>query len=106
MHSPSKAATTVLARRSDVDERRYGRAPFVEDDLDEADFYAGQGMFSEAMGSLRVLAESHPNHPLILAKMRDVAALTRHGDHVSPPTNRGEAIETVDASFVALDRPA
>src|SRR5580704_2050599 len=77
-------------------------APFVEDDLDEADFYAGQGMFSEAMGSLRALAERHPDHPLILAKMRDVAAL-EHGDGISPPTNQGESIETVDASMVSLD---
>ncbi len=77
-------------------------APFVEDDLDEADFYAGQGMFSEAMGSLRALAERHPDHPLILAKMRDVAAL-EHGDGISPPTGQGEASETVDASLVALD---
>jgi len=72
---------------------------FVEDDLDEADFYSGQGMYSEAMASLRTLAERHPNHPLILAKMRDVNAL-HNGDAISPPTGQGEGIETVDANML------
>jgi tetratricopeptide (TPR) repeat protein len=46
----------------------------VEDDLDEADFYTGQGMYPEAMDALRTLLDRHPNHPLILAKMREVQA--------------------------------
>jgi pilus assembly protein FimV len=76
-------------------------APFVEDDLDEADFYAGQGMYSEAMASLRSLAEHHPNHPLILAKMRDVDAL-EHGDAISPPTGRGDGLDTMDADAALI----
>ncbi|HTR56107.1 MAG TPA: tetratricopeptide repeat protein [Kofleriaceae bacterium] len=47
----------------------------VEDDLDEADFYASQGMYPEALDALRVLLERHPNHRLILTKMREVEAL-------------------------------
>jgi tetratricopeptide (TPR) repeat protein len=47
----------------------------VEDDLEEADFYSGQGMYPEAMDSLHALLQRYPNHPLILAKMRDVQAL-------------------------------
>ncbi|HEY1546413.1 MAG TPA: hypothetical protein VGG28_01265, partial [Kofleriaceae bacterium] len=74
-------------------------APFVEDDLDEADFYAGQGMYPEAMASLRALAERYPNHPLIMAKMRDVDAL-EHGDAISPPTGQGGDLETMDAAMI------
>jgi pilus assembly protein FimV len=76
--------------------------PLVEDDLDEADFYSGQGMYSEAMASLRSLAERHPDHPLILAKMRDVSAL-HNGDAISPPTGQGDPIETVDANFLPTE---
>jgi tetratricopeptide (TPR) repeat protein len=47
----------------------------VEDDLDEADFYAGQGMYDEAMESLRGLLDRFPNHRLILAKMHEVEAM-------------------------------
>jgi tetratricopeptide (TPR) repeat protein len=46
----------------------------VEDDLDEADFYAGQGMYDEAMESLRGLLDRFPNHRLVLAKMHEVEA--------------------------------
>ena len=47
----------------------------VEDDLDEADFYAGQGMYSEAMDVLRGLLARYPNHRLIKTKLRDLEAL-------------------------------
>jgi tetratricopeptide (TPR) repeat protein len=78
-------------------------APLVEDDLDEADFYAGQGMFSEAMISLRSLAERHPNHPLILAKMRDVEALHEGDVDGGSASVQSEPIETIDASLVSAD---
>lgn len=47
----------------------------VEDDLDEADFYSGQGMYPDAIDVLHVLLERYPNHPLILNKLRDVEML-------------------------------
>jgi tetratricopeptide (TPR) repeat protein len=47
----------------------------VEDDLDEADFYVGQAMYNEAREVLVSLLERYPNHPLILAKLRDVETL-------------------------------
>jgi tetratricopeptide (TPR) repeat protein len=56
-----------------VDTKR--AASLVEDDLDEVDFYAGQGMFPEAMDALRILLARHPNHPLIIAKVREVQGL-------------------------------
>jgi tetratricopeptide (TPR) repeat protein len=47
----------------------------VEDDLDEADFYTGQGMYGEAREVLVNLLERYPNHPLIHTKLRDVETL-------------------------------
>src|SRR5262249_6147682 len=44
----------------------------LEDDLDEADFFVTQGLASEARSILRELLGRHPNHPLILAKLRDL----------------------------------
>lgn len=64
----------------------------VENDLDEADFYAGQGMYAEALESLRQLLAHYPNHPLILAKMRDVAALAE-----GHPLDHDPALDTPPA---------
>jgi tetratricopeptide (TPR) repeat protein len=53
-----------------------GRAEsLVEDDLEEADFYASQGMYDEAIEALQVLLARYPNQPLILAKLRDIQAM-------------------------------
>jgi pilus assembly protein FimV len=48
----------------------------VEDDLDEADFYTGQGLYPEAMELLRALLERYPNHRLIQAKLREIEVLS------------------------------
>jgi tetratricopeptide (TPR) repeat protein len=69
----------------------------VEDDLDEADFYAGQGMYEEALESLRALLDRFPNHRLILAKMHEVEALA--GGHGLPP------LETPPAGNIPGDIP-
>lgn len=47
----------------------------VEEDLEEADFYASQGMYAEAIDVLNALLQRHPNHRLLLAKIREVEAL-------------------------------
>jgi pilus assembly protein FimV len=54
----------------------------VEDDLDEADFYAGQGMYAEAMDVLRGLLARYPNHRLIQTKLREIEAMA-HGEEPS-----------------------
>jgi tetratricopeptide (TPR) repeat protein len=46
----------------------------VEEDLEEADFYANQGMYPEALESLNGLLARFPNNRLILAKMREIEA--------------------------------
>lgn len=47
----------------------------VEDEVEEADFYASREMYPEAIDSLRALLKRYPDHPLILAKLADVEAM-------------------------------
>ncbi|HSN24746.1 MAG TPA: tetratricopeptide repeat protein, partial [Kofleriaceae bacterium] len=72
----------------------------VEDDLDEADFYAGQGMYPEALESLHALLERFPNNRLVLAKIHEVEALA-NGEHIpleTPPAGNDAHIPVqVDA---------
>ncbi len=49
----------------------------LEDDLEEAEFYSSQQMYDQAAEILRQLAGRFPNHPLIAAKQRDLAAAIR-----------------------------
>jgi pilus assembly protein FimV len=53
----------------------------LEDELEEAEFYASQHMVRQAQEILRSLAARYPHHPLILAKLRDLTA--------PPPTSTG-----------------
>jgi tetratricopeptide (TPR) repeat protein len=47
----------------------------LEEELDSADFYAGQGMYAEALDVLRDLAHRYPNHRLLGVKLAEVEAL-------------------------------
>ncbi|MEO8839956.1 MAG: tetratricopeptide repeat protein [Kofleriaceae bacterium] len=67
---------------------------FVEDDLDEADFYAQQGMFPEAMDALYALLERYPDHPLVLNKMREIQALERGEQPIVHTPAAGHEVET------------
>lgn len=72
----------------------------VEDDLEEVNFYADQGMYAEAIDSLRGLFDRYPNHPLLLAKLRELEALEQGIEPVmhTPPGGQpaGEAAAAVD----------
>ncbi len=46
----------------------------LEDDLDEADFFLSQSLFSEALEIVDPLMERFPNNPLVLAKQEEIAA--------------------------------
>ncbi|CAN5139403.1 hypothetical protein BH11MYX1_BH11MYX1_03910 [soil metagenome] len=83
----------------------HGAEGLVEDDLDEADFYAGQGMYPEAMDALRTLLQRHPDHPLVQAKMLEVHALERGEPPVQTPVVDVEIPieETGGTSALALD---
>jgi tetratricopeptide (TPR) repeat protein len=52
----------------------------LEDDLDEAEFYASQRMFGEAIDLLNTLLIRVPGHRLVLAKLREVEALAAGGE--------------------------
>ena len=60
----------------------------VEDDLDEAEFYASQGMYQEAIDLLHILLQRYPNHRMIRAKLAEVEALAG-----GPGTQGTDAIE-------------
>jgi tetratricopeptide (TPR) repeat protein len=47
----------------------------LEDELDEAEFYSGQGMYAEALDLLNSLLERFPGHRMVLAKLREVEGL-------------------------------
>jgi tetratricopeptide (TPR) repeat protein len=65
-----EAATPVGARQESL----------VEDDLDEAEFYASQGMYAEAYDVLNALLQRYPNHRMILAKLAEIEALSQGAD--------------------------
>src|SRR5262249_57290105 len=52
----------------------------MEDELDEAEFYASQRMFSEAIDLLNNLLTRYPGHRMVLAKLREVEALAAGGE--------------------------
>jgi tetratricopeptide (TPR) repeat protein len=51
----------------------------IEDELDEAEFYAGQGMYAEAVDLLNGLLARFPGHRMVLAKLREVEAAAADG---------------------------
>jgi pilus assembly protein FimV len=56
----------------------------LEDELEEAEFYSSQRMFAQASEILRNLSARFPHHPLIAAKLRDVAAASRAPESLEP----------------------
>lgn len=54
-----------------------GLAPDVEAGLDEVEFYVSQGMYNEALDSLRNLLAIHPEHPLVLERWEELQALAQ-----------------------------
>ena len=64
----------------------------IEDELDEAEFYAGQGMYPEATDVLNSLLARFPGHRMVLAKLREVEAAAS-GD---PGTDVGAGVAGVD----------
>ncbi|MDQ3340392.1 MAG: tetratricopeptide repeat protein [Myxococcota bacterium] len=51
----------------------------VEDELDEADFYSGQGMYPEAAEVLRNLLDRYPGHRMATAKLHEIDSMAGGG---------------------------
>lgn len=88
----------------------------IDDDLDEADFFMAQGLYSEARNILNGLLASHPNHPLLMAKLQEIDELERAGHGMMPsgglgggasPTQPGDrhSHQSVERPTVMLERP-
>ncbi|MDB4956866.1 MAG: repeat-containing protein [Myxococcales bacterium] len=92
-------ADIVEVDESDIDQPRAEST--VEDDLDEADFYASQGMYPEALDVLRGLLERYPHHPLVNAKAREME-LQVHGV-VTPPAGNNGAVDTGTSEPLDID---
>jgi pilus assembly protein FimV len=102
-YEPTTAAQPLEEEESTVIPDGVDEVPraetLIEDDLDEVDFYAGQGMYAEAMDSLRTLFERYPNHRLLLAKMREIEALASGIEPVAletPPSGNRAGSVPVD----------
>jgi pilus assembly protein FimV len=67
------------------DQQRDASATSLEDDLDEADFFVGQGLWEEARDILRGLLQRFPHHPLLSAKLRDVEAMSAGAEPADGP---------------------
>ncbi len=63
----------------------------LDDDLDEADFFVAQGLFSAAHELLQNLLKSHPGHPLITAKIQEVAEFERSAGMSAGVPTRAES---------------
>jgi pilus assembly protein FimV len=75
----------------------------VEDDLDEADFYAGQGMYGEARDVLQTLLARYPHHRLVSAKLREIEALA--GGHEEPIEVGQDSIEQEIPAGMGMHAP-
>lgn len=69
-----------------------------ENDLDEADFYLGQGMYAEAHDALHAMLLRYPNNKLILTKLREV-----EGSMIAPDPLAAGALMDVELGVDGLD---
>ncbi|MDQ3365125.1 MAG: tetratricopeptide repeat protein [Myxococcota bacterium] len=82
----------------------------VEDELDEADFYSGQGMYADAIDVLRSLLDRYPGHRLATAKLQEISVIAGGHDRAIEPlldaveeTGGTDAIDLDDIEEVAAD---
>jgi pilus assembly protein FimV len=83
--------TAVEVAEAQAPVRRAGTHPGmkgsggIDDDLDEADFFVAQGLFDSAREILQHVLATHPNHPLILAKLEEIDEIERSSAGGSAP---------------------
>lgn len=73
----------------------------IDDDLDEADFFVAQSLYDSAREILQNVLATHPNHPLILAKLEEIDEMER-GAGASPAP--GEPVATLSPDDSTIDR--
>jgi tetratricopeptide (TPR) repeat protein len=76
----------------------------VEETLDEADFFIAQGLLEEARGTLTEALNTHPDHPLVLDKLREVGDLAAQAEQVA--ASRSAELEVDDQSFELAEKLA
>ncbi|HEX4418409.1 MAG TPA: tetratricopeptide repeat protein [Kofleriaceae bacterium] len=75
-----------------------GSSAHVEDELEDAEFYVGQGMYAEAADLLHALLARYPSHRMVIAKLREVEALASgHGLEVGHDSVDQPAASATDA---------
>jgi tetratricopeptide (TPR) repeat protein len=75
----------------------------IEDDLDEAEFYAGQGMYAEAIEVLSALLHQVPGHRMVLAKLHEIQ-LIEAGETGAIGAAAVTSVTSVTGALEAIDR--
>jgi tetratricopeptide (TPR) repeat protein len=75
----------------------------VEDDLEEVNFYTDQGMYAEAIESLRGLFDRYPNHPLLQTKLRELEALEQGIEPQIHTPPAGQDADPINTEALDLD---
>ncbi|MFO0692095.1 MAG: tetratricopeptide repeat protein [Polyangiales bacterium] len=76
----------------------------VEEILDEAEFYVAQGLWEEALSTIRDALSSHPTHPILLDKLQEIEEARDSAEQAQP----GEAAPSSDedAAFALAEKLA
>ncbi|MCB9592830.1 MAG: tetratricopeptide repeat protein [Sandaracinaceae bacterium] len=77
----------------------------VEETLDEADFFMAQGLIDEARGMLHDALNTHPNHPLIRDKLREVEFAAQNAANNAAVAKASQEM-LVDQSFELAEKLA
>lgn len=84
-----------------------GTGASLEDELEEAEFYEGQGLIEEATNIMRRIASRYPRHPLVRAKLEELGInLSVGAAQGSPAPQRPPGPPASDAFTAATVPPA
>jgi tetratricopeptide (TPR) repeat protein len=89
METPLHPDVHAVDDAAETEDDNHAGGTSLEDDLDEADFFVGQGLWEEARDILRGLLQRFPSHPLAMARLRDVEAMMAGAEEAeSDPARR------------------
>ena len=113
--SPAYAEATAINVAAGFDELTARAEATIEDELDTADFYAGQGMSAEAIEVLKALLVRFPGHRMVIAKLLEIEAGLGGPDDRDPdagdedlgvgdgPTQHSDALELDEIEEMGVD---